>query len=281
MGSSDQSKKKKDVTISKVFDVDSETTGLKQMPGITRLLNRKSLNNSNPLAQDSSTARKQAKEHLNKALKDVQKLEEPLTQSVDSSSQEGAPSPAPKAPVLTIKKASRARTGNSLTPSILKLWETEQLTSSPDPLARGLHSLLQAGAHAALFLVLKNRALSGSHSSFSASAAYNPGSRASLWQGLGLESQLMPHVWQQLTQIGFLEIAAREVNAGEKHTLCTSLGSRSDEMITIVRVGPPEECRGLLTLFSKKSILSRLKEVLPWLSAASGSTTRVTGKKSA
>jgi hypothetical protein len=149
-------------------------------------------------------------------------------------------------------------------------WTREDLSVGSDPLGKALVSLIDGGVSKALFLAIQSTP-GNTLPVFAASAAVNAGTKSAIWTGLRWDPQVLPDIWNQLVTVGYVELpppgtmtnmhSARNVSRA-------AFDIGNEECLALVRVGTAQQCRGILVLTSRKSLIASVKQVLPLLSAA-------------
>ncbi|MGZ3686852.1 MAG: hypothetical protein ACXWP5_13375 [Bdellovibrionota bacterium] len=216
------------------FAFDHDKTGT--MPSVSRLLNRKTLHLTR--TSDGDT----------KAVNTTIRVSEP-TQAEPS-----------QAPVL-----KRTERRSSKRPA-LAAWTKASLQGSSDPMAQGLFQLLQSGARGALFMAICNPVPGAPTPTFAASAAVSEDpQQTSLWQGLNWNPAVLPQIWNQFVRSGFVELSPNA--SGEAQTTRQALGVPDGEILTLIRCGPAQACRGMMAILSGQSLKDAFGKVLPQFSA--------------
>lgn len=234
--------KKTDTNVSKEiqFTLDSEKTGVLEMPSITRLLNRKSLK--------SSSSSKTAEKKPEKNAEDIKSTSQPLQ--------------------LQTKQARRR---SNSTPKLL-VWNRSDLASSADPMAQALSQLLEKGLQSAVFLAAPPEEDTPSTiPELKASACLQPGAKSAIWRGLKWNPAMLPHLWRQLSTVGFIELPPPEtatVATSDRNVSRTAFGVDSTEWLSLALIGPAHECRGILAMVSLQSLLGEIQSRLILLSSA-------------
>jgi hypothetical protein len=145
-----------------------------------------------------------------------------------------------------------------------------ELKAGSDPLGKAILALLESGVSQCLFLsveMVPGKTLPV----FKAHASLNAGSQSAIWAGLRWDPQLLPDVWSSLLSTGMMEFSppGTKTNIESVRNLSRSAFDTSPELwLTLVRVGLPKECRGLLAMVSKTSISAAVKKAMPLLNQA-------------
>lgn len=186
-----------------------------------------------------------------------------------SSAQKQEPQPQQSAPAPAIKPATIKRvapTAKKTEVAPLITWDLNQLKTSSDPLAKALTFLFLKGVVSSLFL----RTLPPSHPQetpkFNATAIAGERSRVNLWTGLQWDPAIAPEVWQQFSKVGYLELGPSGTGTqlkSQRNVLRSALGLKSDEWLIIVRVGSDHASRGIVALFSNRSVAAEFRSALP------------------
>ena len=272
-GMSEDSSEKKELTSS--FGVDGGDSNADEMPGVTKLLNRKSF------AKSASSRKEKVPpaptEVPPPAAEVPQVVLEPAPTTIELSAapinEDGAtvviapPVAAPQGTTGTVQKLKRRRTTES---KPLLEWTHDALLAGSDPLGKALAALLDSGISQSLFLGIQ--AAPGSPTPvFVASAAVNAGAKGGVWTGLRWDPAILPEIWNQLVTVGFVELpppgtmtnlhSARNVSRA-------AFDVGNEECLVLARVGTAQMCRGILVLISRKSLIAAVKQVMPMLSAA-------------
>lgn len=222
------------------FDLDADKTG-NLMPGVTKLLQRKSLDLSKsiptPPASDGPTA-----------------------------FVSGTSTTLPKLPV-TLKTLPSRR--NQATQPELLTWDLNALKNAGDPLGQALSVLMSDGVIHALFLApspIPGKALPD----FVAKAAVQAGEKLSFWKGLKWDPLIIPEVWNAFAKLGVLEFPPPGTVTqlqSHRNLMRSAFGIQAEEHLVLIRIGPVDASRGILALVSKMSVIDTLQKVLPQLHA--------------
>jgi hypothetical protein len=229
------------------FTIDSEKSDLVTMPGITRLLNRKSLNKGDGLLQP--------------------------------------PPPPSSPPQITTSKpkiqpTTRLKASAHVATKKFLRWDHKALQTIPDPLTKGLLILLSKGITAALFLESSTTGASPPNTPmFSANAALASPEQFALWEGVTWNPMTSPHIWETLIKEGFIELSPTTM--ASNFALRKAFGAENDEYLTLVRVGLPNAYRGVLALLSKNSTSKVLPEALVLFFTPPPTTSTLSGSNAA
>ena len=170
---------------------------------------------------------------------------------------------APTAPT-TVQAASRANRREGARPPTI--WTMEMLKGGPDPLGRGLAILLEKGAESSLFLAITPPPPGARIPHFIAAASARPtAEKVALWTGLRWDPATVPDVWNQLLKSGYIEFhpPGQITNIGSRrNTIRAAFGPTHDEVLTLIRVGPVAACRGILAIYSDRTMIMELGPIL-------------------
>ncbi|HUP58404.1 MAG TPA: hypothetical protein VM598_13180, partial [Bdellovibrionota bacterium] len=177
---------------------------------------------------------------------------------------EEEPKPVRSAPTTSTVHASRRAKREEAKPPIT--WTAEMLRKGSDPLGKGLSCLLDRGATHALFLAIAPPAPGGKLPQFvSAASTQISRDRIALWTGLKWDPSSAPAVWSQILKGGYIELpppgAVTNIGSG-RNTIRAAFGMSRDEILLLIRVGPVSACRGVLAVFSEKSLIMDLTPIL-------------------
>jgi len=281
------------------FTVDNERTSLVDVPSVTKLLNRKSLEDRYkkeglksvtppptpppPMVQSVAPA-PSTPEQQPAEVHEIQIVESPPPEmSVESKSDptdlsgEGThfelPPPSPPhleepqhpesssiAPVIQLSQRKQR-----VTSSELIVWTLPQLQSSSDRLGQAIHQLIEKGATQALFLGIVPPSPNSKAPRFEAKAVVQAEDKLHLWTGLTWDPSLIPAIWNYFIKTGQLELSppGQQTNViSNRNMLRGAFGIAGGEYLTIVRVGPAQKCRGVIALVSNQSILQNILDVM-------------------
>ena len=260
------------------FTVDTDDSIVKEVPTISRLLNRKKFSSKESTKTKTRTLSKAVIPNRSKTA---------LTQTRNSKVIE---IPVEASGLIEIQRSSITISSTAKIQAIsprqspaqapLTEWTTDTLSQSGDPLAKALVTLQQSGGlDSALFLSIKllaENAISGSEGVpfFVGTASIDPGDKAPFWKGLVWDPSIVPDLWNQFIQDGHVELAPPGPNTvvtSERNVVRAALGTSPTEWLTIVRVGSTDVCRGIVAVFSKISIATAVKDLEPHFFAASPS----------
>ncbi|MEO7162559.1 MAG: hypothetical protein ABI041_06545 [Bdellovibrionia bacterium] len=228
---------------SMIFTVGTEEKTDGDMPSVTRLLNRKSLNLNTP-----------------------SKPAIPAKPSFVAPEPIAAPLPPPVASVPLKVKTIVRKQSTSVTP--LSIWEKAQLKGGTDPLGKGIAQLMEKGATCAVFLKIAPPSPESKVPQFVGTAAVLPGKRLAIWTGLRWDPNKSPDAWNQLLKSGVIEFPPPGNHTqldSQRNAIRGALGVESEEWLLLVRVGPANACRGITVFLSEKSLLLQVKSVLSLL----------------
>ncbi len=102
----------------------------------------------------------------------------------------------------------------------------------------------------------------------SATAAMASGPEAILWQGLHWDTSATGQLWATISRTGLLEIRPTEVD-GPQGILRIALGVRATQHLSLLRVGNSSQCAGVLAVISGQSLQAVLPELRAQLMSAS------------
>lgn len=221
------------------FTVDPDESNWNEVPGVTKLLNRKSF--VKPAVQTPEQG----------LLTSIIPSSASETPQLESSGREETPIRP-----LTVQKPSR----RAHQPQPLLSWKVSELRSGSDPLGQAIASL--SGLSQALFLAVKPIAQSKTPD-FVATAAVNAGSHGAIWEGLHWDPTVFPEIWSQLVNAGFVELpppgtmthlqSARNVSRA-------AFDISNSDTLTIVRAGTPQQWRGIVLLVSRQSLINAMRQ---------------------
>jgi hypothetical protein len=175
----------------------------------------------------------------------------------------GTPGTAPHAPSTVQPAAQRGRRDAPRPPTT---WTMQMLKGGPDPLGKGLSILLDKGAGSALFLAITPPPPGAKIPHFAAAAAaQGTPEQIRIWTGLRWDPAVVPQVWNALLKSGFVEFhpPGNVTNAdSRRNTIRAAFGLGGEQILTLVRVGPVAACRGILAIYSGRSLLLELGPIL-------------------
>jgi hypothetical protein len=177
--------------------------------------------------------------------------------------------PAQSLPQLKIQPAPK----RAPSPEIPKLmtWDLSLLQSGQDPLGKGLASLFQKGAKCGLFLAIQPPPEGSKVPHFLSTSSIQEKQRIELWTGLRWDPTEVPEVWNQLVKAGNVEFAPPGTFThlhSNRNVIRSGFGITQNEWLLLIRVGPPNACRGIVAVISHQSLIPQLTEALPFLTAA-------------
>lgn len=232
---SQKPKKTKSDAPEAVFTVDADSSGVVEMPSITKLLNRKKLS----------------------------------VTKVSTSSE--APSLTPVPTSATIQPAARRK--SATTNDALRRWTAESLSKTVDPILSGLRYLSTKASIRAVFFRPIIGSGSGAKVLFHSAAAFAAGESETLWTGLGFEGSVIPDLWNELMQRGWLDPSSttHAQTQEDLRLFRRFLGLSSDKWVTLIRCGSAETCTGVLAFVSSDPLTDHVRSAFPHL-FASGQT---------
>jgi hypothetical protein len=166
--------------------------------------------------------------------------------------------------IQTVKRKAAAKPARTLIP-----WTAATLKGSADPLARGITALLEKGSKKALFLVMSAPAPGQTLPQFVASAAVGAGEHAAIWTGLRWDPRVVPDLWNHFVKAGVVELPPPGTNTvltSARNVVRAAFGVTGEDWLTLTRVGPLEQCRGVLVTISGASVLGPVRAILPLIS---------------
>lgn len=258
------------------FTLDSTQSGA-EVPSVTKLLNRKKLIKSDasvqkPAEMEPSVAEISPSipsEEQSIAVSSYEPLLEIETSQGPSSSAAARPQSAPNALMLKIKPSHR-RSGK-LENDTLLIWDLLQLQAGGDPLGKGIAVLFEKHhAVCALFLGIEPPASKSGLPRFAARASVMGKERVAIWSGLVWDPTIVPELWNYFVKTGQAELSPPGTMTNvqsNRNVVRAAIGVRSDEWLTLIRIGPPTACRGVLALVTRQSIVNELSSVLTFFTA--------------
>ena len=104
--------------------------------------------------------------------------------------------------------------------------------------------------------------------SFLSSAAVQPQDKYQLWTGMKWDPTVSPEAWNQLLKVGYVEFPPPGTYTNlqsVRNVARAAFGLVGEEWLTLIRVGSPTSCRGILSLISPKSLAVTIPQVMPIL----------------
>lgn len=297
------------------FTVDHDSTGVVDMPSVTKLLNRKSLELSGsskpdskagpnspppipptefsqaappplvpppaseptaivldvPSAAPSSTAAPPSSSggQPGEITLSISDSDVPL-QLESSGGAPASPHSASATSPATAKVQAAKPRPERRTATRLVLWDVKQLKNGPDPLGRGLSSLIDKGVQASLFLAITSAPAGSPVPHFNASAAIAGSDRLRVWTGLKWDPTVVPELWNLFVRTGHVELSPPGTQTNIKsnrNVVRAAFGVNQSEWLLLVRAGPASHCRGVLALITQRSLLTELQAAIPLITA--------------
>ncbi len=266
------------------YTVDGDQTQTGQMPGITRLLNRKKLGLSTPSAASvpvptppSSpipTAAPAQAEKVEAAPREIvisdsaETLEFELRAQIGSASPPSTEAPG-EAPALSVAKVQRAKNVERRSPERLKQWNSSELSSGTTPIEKALVVLMAQGGKSSLWMELKG-ALPPAESTlcFGGTAFLGSREQAETWTGLKWTPGLTPDLWEQLSSVRYLEFAPpgpETLVTSSRNLIRAAFGVQINEFLLLLPAGSQQGIHGVLAVLSQVSLVTIAKRVLPVL----------------
>lgn len=140
-------------------------------------------------------------------------------------------------------------------------WTPELLEKISDPMGKGILQLMKKGGTDFLFMQILPLEAGLKVPHFIATATFTTDTRAGLWSGFRWNPTVVPKTWNTFLKTGYSELTSNE------NVIRAALGAKSNESLLFVRVGPSAACRGVLAVFSNKSLVTELASVLPLISS--------------
>lgn len=288
------------------FEGDGNTGSASSMPSVTKLLNRKSLGLSTgsidtpistPEPQATRSGLRRARGSSLKKPKGSALVETPQavtpptsdgpTEAMSSpkSAQAGleiqlstgsdavferSAAPAQQQTRTDVKVETRTATRRKSTPAPeLIEWQMTLLKTGQDPLGKGLATLLEQGALAALFLAIQPLKPGQSAPLFQSTACAGAFTdRKALWSGFHWNPALAPELWNGFLQQGWIEFSPPGTQThvqSHRNVIRGALGCVPGEWLTLIRVGSPQGCRGALAVISQGPLGTALTAALKHL----------------
>ncbi|MGK5087570.1 hypothetical protein WDW86_08430 [Bdellovibrionota bacterium FG-2] len=259
------------------FTVDATNPGVTQMPGITKLLNRKKLGLpggtkmvSLPSALPPGAPPGPPPMKAPPIVLAAPPRAEISIQLVDIQINDALPLPVE--PTHSIRKAvvhPATRRQERRSTYRIKLWKKEELSKSSDPLEAALNIFLQASATRALFMTqIANQSPGNGTHIFCGHGAIGERTYLALWTGFLWNTSLTPEVSSQLFKAkdnrGWIELALIQAHDAN-NSFRRAVGCDSEEFLSLYICGPQNAPTGILMVFSKSSLASlfpKVKELL-------------------
>jgi hypothetical protein len=158
-------------------------------------------------------------------------------------------------PTTASKPLSIQKTQRKTVHKPLQSWTSEQLKRAADPMGKGLAHLFQNEfALAALFMSFHK---SSEGQFFVASTGVQIENGSPFWDGLKWQPQQFADIWKILVDGGFAEFPP-----GAQNITRTAFDINPNHWLTLIRVGSPDQCRGLLAVVSKNSLSAKISDEL-------------------
>lgn len=248
------------------FTIDGEKTGSDlSVPGVTKLLNRKKLNLSSNKEAKPQERPKEPPAPPTPPAPPLETAPVDLTHSMIIEQRVAHSFTAPAAKIQPVLRRSQAVPAKAL-----NFWSEKTLKSGIDPLARGLSSLLGKGVKGGLFLAPTKPPAGSPVPHFVASAYFGGKDRLSVWSGLRWDPAIVPEIWNHFVKAGFIDLPPPGTTTNQLSTrnlLRGAFAIQSQEWLTLIRVGPPNSCRGVLALLSDKTLANELQASLALIQA--------------
>lgn len=261
------------------FNIDAEETGALDIPSVTRLLNRKKLESAQtkeaePISSEIEIQEKNGEFAIPTEIELTTPIEASTSTALELNPSESGTTPPPFEPKpqsqAKVQPAKRSLTSSQASSSQKELaeWTIQTLKRSQDPLAQAVTLLIdeyQAGP--VLFLALRSAPATADSESvpyFEATAGFDLSEKRLFWTGLNWKPEAVPELWNIFVQDGFVELpppGTQTVASSVRNITRSAYGVRSEEWITLVRVGPEEACRGVLAIVSHGSLNGSIEKV--------------------
>lgn len=215
-----------------MFSVKPEADAISEVPSITKLLNRKKI-----VSGERTIAR--------------------LTPPAAPVSDRQATQLTPVSKITAIQRGNRRSVGKT---APLTEWKPSELNKSQNTMKLALHALFERKIVQAALYLQNIQPTSGGAStpSFSAVASMAAQAKHSIWKGLQWDPQVFPDVWKVLLAKGYAEF-----QPGVRNANCSAFGVDGMSWLTLIRVGTPERCEGLVAIISQSSLALPLAKILP------------------
>lgn len=168
------------------------------------------------------------------------------------------------APTSRARIQPAARKQRSEAPALI-VWELNQLANNSDPLGKGLALLFKEGADSALFLAMDKAPTALQVPHFKGTATAGSPSKKNLWTGLNWDPSISPDLWNYFLKAGHVEFTPPGTTtnqASARNVMRAAFGIQKEEVLHLIRVGPPNACRGVLAVVSKKNLSKVLTQAL-------------------
>ncbi len=139
----------------------------------------------------------------------------------------------------------------------LTLWTKSQIQTSTDPVQVAVNKLLKLGAQSALFLSLQETRTSPR---LTVTAALGSQLDQALWKGLKWDTSWTAQVWPTVSRSGMIEIRPDEPQVPVA-AFRLAFGLRSDQWLSLLRVGNSSHCAGVVVIISNTSLQEHLPEI--------------------
>ncbi len=264
------------------FTVDATNPGVTQMPGITKLLNRKKLGLPPAVSGGTSGETKGLAPPPFSPVSPVShprmeiEIKEPTVRLVDI--QINAPEPVTATITRAVKKAMvhpATRREERRSTFRITLWKKQELEKSATPLEKAISLLLQTSAktstNRAFFMaqITQQAPRSGARATpvFRSHSAIGERTYLSLWTGFLWNTSLTPEISEQIFKAGashgLLELAPVQVpgqaplapQQNEAHqSFRRAVGCDVEDYLSLFVCGPLNSPTGVLIVFSKASL---------------------------
>lgn len=256
---------KRPMSEKKALDKTNEDSShpIKDVPSVTQLLNRKSLN---------LTSKVQETPHENIPAPQAEfKTEEgiSLDLNVDQSFQlettggpgkHHTPTPAQTSSVLAPVKIQPASRRQRPAQKLI-VWDLNQLKNGNDPLGRGIFEALSKKGVGALFLAIQPAASGTSIPTFSSTAAVLAPQKHTIWTGLKWDPTIVPEMWNHFIKTGWIELSppGSFTNiASNRNVVRAAFGIQQSEWLLLICVGTRAQCRGVVAIVTTRSIATEI-----------------------
>ena len=131
----------------------------------------------------------------------------PQTQDQENPSSEASPDGLAEAHAAPQLLALTRRVERRVAVADLVQWQMHGLRTGKDPLGKGIALLMDKGATSALFLAAITPPPGSPVPHFNATATFGAGSKLSLWTGLKWDPVLTPDTWNKFVHAGYVELS--------------------------------------------------------------------------